>query len=183
MIQITDKIMTTNDKIVDIFSTFQTVVHLSEDLKHNHVFVVLGASGDLAKKKIYPTLWWLFRDNLIPDNTYFLGYARSKLDIVEYLTKTAYEYMKVKEEEKKLFEEFVKKNYYLAGSYDKDESFKELNKKILDISKDHTPANETNFECNRIFYFALPPTVYTSVCLFLSNYCKAKKYIFFNYFS
>ena len=31
-----------------------------------HVFVVMGASGDLAKKKIYPTLWALFRDNLMP---------------------------------------------------------------------------------------------------------------------
>lgn len=28
----------------NLFSTFQTVVHLSEDLKSNHVFVVLGAS-------------------------------------------------------------------------------------------------------------------------------------------
>jgi glucose-6-phosphate 1-dehydrogenase len=31
--------------------------------------VVLGASGDLAKKKIYPVLWALFRDNLLPSNT------------------------------------------------------------------------------------------------------------------
>ena len=31
-----------------------------------HTFVVMGASGDLARKKIYPTLWALFRDNLIP---------------------------------------------------------------------------------------------------------------------
>ena len=31
-----------------------------------HVFVVFGASGDLAKKKIYPTLWALFRDGLMP---------------------------------------------------------------------------------------------------------------------
>lgn len=163
--------------IDEVFATFQTVVHLSEDLKNNHVFVVMGASGDLAKKKIYPTLWWLYRDDLLPVNTFFLGYARSKLDIFEYLTKTAYQYMKVKPEEKQLFDEFVKKNYYLAGSYDKDENFVELNQKILDISKEHTtPSKENNnFECNRIFYFALPPSVYTSVSLFLSNYCKAKK--------
>ena len=31
-----------------------------------HTFVVMGASGDLARKKIYPTLWALFRDSLIP---------------------------------------------------------------------------------------------------------------------
>ena len=32
----------------------------------SHVFVVFGASGDLARKKIYPTLWALFRDKLMP---------------------------------------------------------------------------------------------------------------------
>ena len=39
-----------------------------------HTFVVMGASGDLARKKIYPTLWALFRDNLIPtvNSKYFL---------------------------------------------------------------------------------------------------------------
>lgn len=170
--------MATNDKIAeDVFTTFQTVVHLSEDLKNNHVFVVMGASGDLAKKKIYPTLWWLYKDDLFPVNTYFLGYARSQLNIVDYLTKTCKEYMKVKPEEEQLFQEFVSKNYYLAGSYDKDESFKELNTKIIEISAERTvnKKENTSFECNRIFYFALPPTVYTSVTLFLSQYCKAKK--------
>lgn len=46
-----------------------------------HTFVVLGASGDLAKKKIYPVLWALFRDNLLPANTRFVGYARSKISV------------------------------------------------------------------------------------------------------
>ena len=33
----------------DLFSTFQTVVHLSEDLKSKHVFVVLGASVSIKQ--------------------------------------------------------------------------------------------------------------------------------------
>ena len=43
-------------------------VQISADLPSDstHVFVVFGASGDLAKKKIYPTLWALFRDGLMP---------------------------------------------------------------------------------------------------------------------
>lgn len=28
-----------------------------EEFEEIHTFIVLGASGDLAKKKIYPTLW------------------------------------------------------------------------------------------------------------------------------
>ena len=133
--------------------------------------------GDLAKKKIYPTLWWLFKDDLIPDKTYFLGYARSKLDIVEFLTKTAYQYMKVKPGEKEKFEKFVQKNYYLAGSYDKTENFKELNNKILEISKLNSTnsANAQITDCNRIFYLALPPSVYSSVLELLSGNCKALK--------
>jgi hypothetical protein len=52
-----------------------------------HTFVVMGASGDLARKKIYPTLWALFRDNLIPTGTVIYGYARSKLTIEEIRSK------------------------------------------------------------------------------------------------
>ena len=46
-----------------------------------YVFVVFGASGDLAKKKIYPTLWALYRDKLLPDKTTIVGYARSKISV------------------------------------------------------------------------------------------------------
>lgn len=132
--------------------------------------------GDLAKKKIYPTLWWLYKDNLLPDKTYFLGYARSKLDIHEFLSKTCLPFMKLKEGERAKYDEFVKKNYYLAGTYDQDESFSELNKKILEVSKLNSDAKDTSFECNRIFYLALPPSVYSSVTRLLSQNCKAQKY-------
>lgn len=37
--------------------------------------------GDLAKKKIYPTLWWLFRDRLLPEHIRIIGYARSALSV------------------------------------------------------------------------------------------------------
>ena len=38
----------------------------SSSTEGSHVFVVFGASGDLARKKIYPTLWALYRDSLMP---------------------------------------------------------------------------------------------------------------------
>ena len=54
-------------------------VHVEEEV--HHIFVVLGASGDLSKKKIYPTLWRLFRDGLLPQRTLFVGYARSNVTV------------------------------------------------------------------------------------------------------
>jgi glucose-6-phosphate 1-dehydrogenase len=41
--------------------------------------VVLGASGDLAKKKTYPSLFALFQRGLLPEAISIVGYARSKM--------------------------------------------------------------------------------------------------------
>lgn len=57
-------------------------------------FSPVAFQGDLAKKKIYPTLWWLYRDNLLPSDTKFIGYARSKLSVAE-LKEKCRQYMKV----------------------------------------------------------------------------------------
>ena len=51
--------------------------------------------GDLASKKIYPTLWSLYRDQLLPKKTFVVGYARSKLSVSDIKVKTE-KHMKVK---------------------------------------------------------------------------------------
>lgn len=108
--------------------------------------------------------------------------------------------MKIKSGEEVKFAEFVELNSYLSGSYDQDENFKQLNEKIVELSSKFA-ANRVNghqsngttgdgggdgsggggdvgekIDCNRIFYLALPPTVYMSVTKLLSDYCKSTKY-------
>jgi glucose-6-phosphate 1-dehydrogenase len=46
--------------------------------KEGLVIVVVGASGDLAKKKTYPSLLDLYSANLLPRDTIIWGYARSR---------------------------------------------------------------------------------------------------------
>lgn len=46
--------------------------------------VVLGASGDLAKKKTYPALFQLYRAGLLPSHASVVGYARSDLDLNDF---------------------------------------------------------------------------------------------------
>lgn len=129
-----------------------------------HIFVIFGASGDLAKKKIYPTLWWLYRDNLLPVNTIFYGYARSKLTVNE-IRNHCDKYMKVKPCEEEKYENFWKLNYYFAGSYDSRTDFEKLNQEMNRHEKKSTG--------NRLFYLALPPTVFESVTVHLRNACMA----------
>lgn len=41
------------------------------------VIVVLGASGDLAKKKTFPAIFALFQQGLLPKDVKIVGYART----------------------------------------------------------------------------------------------------------
>ncbi|XP_011498238.1 PREDICTED: glucose-6-phosphate 1-dehydrogenase isoform X2 [Ceratosolen solmsi marchali] len=131
-----------------------------------HVFVTLGASGDLAKKKIYPTLWWLFRDNLLPQATTFIGYARSDLTI-QTLRTFCEPYMNVQSGEEERYEEFWRLNYYVMGSYDDKRDFDTLNREI--------EKHETGQFANRLFYLALPPSVFENVTVHIRQICMARK--------
>ncbi|XP_050314440.1 glucose-6-phosphate 1-dehydrogenase isoform X2 [Anthonomus grandis grandis] len=131
-----------------------------------HIFVTLGASGDLARKKIYPTLWWLYRDNLLPANTHFFGYARSNTTIEEIKTKCE-PYMKVKPGEEQMYEDFWTLNSYISGKYDVRTDFEKLNQEIRRF--------ETGPSANRLFYLALPPSVFQDVTVLIKNTCMAEK--------
>ncbi|EEC13253.1 glucose 6-phosphate dehydrogenase, putative, partial [Ixodes scapularis] len=143
-------------------------IHLFEEPVQEqqvHVFIVLGASGDLAKKKIYPTLWALFRDGLLPPKTKFVGYARSNMT-VESLSEKIEPYLKVKEEEKEKFSNFLKLNTYISGKYDASEDFDNLDGELRKLE---------GSSANRIFYMALPPTVFQAVATNIKRHCMSKK--------
>ncbi|XP_022123211.2 glucose-6-phosphate 1-dehydrogenase [Pieris rapae] len=133
-----------------------------EDFQFPHTFVLLGASGDLAKKKIYPTIWYLYRDNLLPKNTKFIGYARTKQTIQEVREKSK-KYMKIRPGDESKLEEFWDCNDYIAGSYDKRIDYELLNQ--------HISKYEKGLVANRIFYLAVPPTVFQDVTVNIKNAC------------
>lgn len=118
----------------------------------------------MAKKKIYPTLWWLYRDGLLPPATTFFGYSRTKLTIEE-VRQRCDQYMKVKDDERERYEQFWKINYYVAGSYTEQSDFEVLNKELSKFDKLST--------ANRLFYLALPPSVFETVTVHIRTICMA----------
>lgn len=107
------------------------------------------------------------RNNFLPKNIRIVGYARTKMDHDEYL-KRVKSYIKTptKELEKQL-EEFCGYCTYVSGQYDKDESFQELEKHLQEIEQGRK-------ETNRIFYMALPPSVFITVSQHLKRNCYPK---------
>lgn len=128
------------------------------------IFVVLGASGDLAAKKIYPTLWGLFRDELLPKHTLFIGYARSNLTVSDIRKKTE-KYLEATKEQQAKLNEFFAVNSYVQGSYDSTSDFQKLNAEIVRLTK--------TGGANRLFYMALPPSTYQTVATHIKESCMA----------
>lgn len=71
-------------------------------------------------------------------------------------------------DEQNKYEEFWKLNYYFAGSYDQRKDFELLNQEL----QRH---EATAGAANRLFYLALPPSVFESVTIHLRNTSMAVK--------
>lgn len=90
------------------------------------------------------------------------------MDRDEYINRVkSYIKTPTKEMEEQL-EEFLKRCSYISGQYDQDESFARLREHLDDVEK----GREAN---NRIFYMALPPSVFTTVSQRLKKNCYPDK--------
>lgn len=78
-----------------------------------HIFIIMGASGNLAKK-IYPTVCWLFQDGLLLEDTFIIGSAHSRLTVAD-IHMWSKLFIKATPEEKPKLEEFFARNSYMAG--------------------------------------------------------------------
>ncbi|KAK6922437.1 Glucose-6-phosphate dehydrogenase, NAD-binding [Dillenia turbinata] len=116
---------------------------------------VVGASGDLAKKKIFPALFALFYEDCLPEHFTVFGYARSKMTDEELRTmvsKTLTCRIDKRENCSEKMDQFLKRCFYHSGQYDSKEHFTELDKKL----KEH----EGGRVSNRLFYLSIPPNIF-----------------------
>ncbi|KAF3795453.1 Glucose-6-phosphate 1-dehydrogenase [Nymphaea thermarum] len=116
---------------------------------------VVGASGDLAKKKIYPALFALFYEGCLPEHFTIFGYARSKMTDAELRTmvsKTLTCRIDKRENCNDKMKQFLERCFYHSGQYDSVDNFAELDKKLKE--------QEGGRLSNRLFYLSIPPNVF-----------------------
>ncbi|KAI9792547.1 MAG: Glucose-6-phosphate 1-dehydrogenase [Peltula sp. TS41687] len=147
------------------------IIHRDDDattaaveLKENTIIVVLGASGDLAKKKTFPALFGLHRNKFLPKDAKIVGYARTKMDREEYLKRVRSSIKTPTKEMEEQLADFCNLCSYISGQYDQDESFVHLREHLEELEKERK-------EHNRVFYMALPPSVFITVSEHLKKHC------------
>lgn len=136
---------------------------VNESILNNiaYSFCVVGASGDLAKKKIFPALFALYLGNSLPESIHIYGYARSKMTDEEFrdfisLTLTCRIDYDKQEHCYKYIDKFLSKCFYHSGQYDSEEDFVRLDALMKQKETKYTVAN-------RIFFFSIPPNVFVPV--------------------
>lgn len=117
---------------------------------------VLGASGDLAKKKTYPALLDLFHNNFLPPHVNIVGFARTGKSAEEFR-----EYLRpwlLKFKGQSAVDKFLARCWYFKG--ERPEDFAGLNKRLLELEGATSPARPG--VTNRFFYLAVPPDAFIS---------------------
>jgi glucose-6-phosphate 1-dehydrogenase len=116
---------------------------------------IVGASGDLAKKKIFPALFALYYEGCLPQHFTIFGYARSKMsdaELRDMVSRTLTCRIDKRENCEEKMDEFLKRCFYHSGQYDTPQHFAELDKKL----KQH----EAGKISNRLFYLSIPPNIF-----------------------
>jgi len=127
--------------------------------------ILVGASGDLAQRKVLPALFSLFAQRLLPADFRIFGFARTTLTDAEFRARTAERlmcrYTPEAHECAALMEQFLARCHYVVGKYDSPESFLDLAERIRQVNG--------GLAGNRLFYLATPPSVSLDVAHAVAN--------------
>lgn len=120
--------------------------------------IVVGSSGNLARKKIYPALFALYCREYLPERFHAFGFARSELSEAEFRTRIT-EHLTCRytpgESCAKRMEEFLGRCRYMPGSYGSSDSLLDLFVMMREV--------EGGRRTNRCYYLAIPPSIFLDV--------------------
>ncbi|MFC1748499.1 glucose-6-phosphate dehydrogenase [Pseudomonadota bacterium] len=133
------------------------------------IFTIFGASGDLAKLKIFPAMYRLAEQHRLPSEYYIVGYARTDKSQDDFRKEFSASVKKDvgKDLNPKLLKDLIKHVFYFTGQYDQKKSFTEYRKYLKDLS------GKTTYP--HITYFSVPPVAFRPILKNLSETRKTKK--------
>ncbi|PIA60878.1 hypothetical protein AQUCO_00300414v1 [Aquilegia coerulea] len=131
---------------------------------------VIGATGELARLKIFPALFALYYSGFLPEDVGIFGYSRKNLTdqdlrciIESTLTCRIYHQQNCGDK----MEAFLSKTYHLYGGSDNKKGMQNLNARMEKI--------EGKSEANRIFYLSVPQEALLDVSSSLADNAQSQK--------
>lgn len=132
-------------------------------MKPRVTIVIFGATGDLANRKLYPSIYNLYKKGKISEEFAVVGLARRPWDddILRDRVRQAIQDKDVTAEE---IDRFTSHFYYRPFDVTDESSFNELNALLSEVEEKHETGG------NRIFYLAMAPQFFGTIASNLKKY-------------
>ena len=127
-------------------------------------FIILGATGDLSKRKLIPAIYRLLVDKKIKDFA-IIGAAITETTTQEILSNSK---RFVKHCDDVVWRKLEENFYYHSLNFDDEEGFEELKSLIEEVEE------KNKLSGNRIFYLATMPEHFYGISKYLSQCCIVK---------
>ena len=120
------------------------------------VFVIFGATGDLAHRKLLPAIYNLGKRGLLPNRFAVVGYARRDMSDHEWreLARSSVEKYSRTAIDEPYWAAFAESLHYHSGGFDDAEHFRELGQTLERVDAEH------GTEGNRVFYLSTPSSFF-----------------------
>ncbi|MCU0592872.1 MAG: glucose-6-phosphate dehydrogenase [Desulfobacterales bacterium] len=125
--------------------------------------VILGATGDLTSRKLMPALFSLYRNRGLPESFLIVGCGRTPWSDEVFRNRMADAIRAVHGGNLSEWQSFSNRLYYRALNYLDARSFADLARLLSTLETKHLTRG------NRIFYLALPPSLYGPTALHLGD--------------
>jgi glucose-6-phosphate 1-dehydrogenase len=135
----------------------------SENVMESWTLVIIGASGDLTQRKLIPALFHLHLTGGLPEPFLIVGCARTQMSGEGFLARLGEAMRDNENYDGKAWDAFASFLQYRVLEYQAPSSFEELARELRDLEKRH------GMKGNRIFYLAIPPTLYGSTAQMLGK--------------
>lgn len=124
------------------------------------VYYLFGATGDLARRKLFPALFSLYKEGKLSDNFAVVGLARRPRTNEQFrsdLYESINEFCRYKVDNLELWNRFTEHFEYMSLDINNVDGFRELNVLSTELDK------KFNIPGNRLFYLALAPSLFGPV--------------------
>ncbi|MCL4127219.1 UNVERIFIED_CONTAM: hypothetical protein GTU68_021487, partial [Idotea baltica] len=114
------------------------------------ILVIFGASGDLAKRKLLPSIWDLYKKDYLPENIVVLGVSRSKLTDDDFRSQAFTD------------SAFLDRLFYQPIDTNNADDYSLVRDRMQALDK------QFQYGGNAIFYLSTPPVLYSKIPKFLA---------------
>ncbi|MEW9700575.1 glucose-6-phosphate dehydrogenase [Paenibacillus sp. SI8] len=124
------------------------------------VFYIFGATGDLAKRKLFPAFYSLYREGKLGDNFAVVGLARrprTNDQFREDVKQSIHDFARYKITNDAEWDSFAKRFEYMSLDINNVAGFRELNTLTAKLDETYQTGG------NRLFYLALAPELFGNV--------------------